>query len=640
MTMTMRGNGQADGQLGHLEAGRAVERELSGGQSHFYEIGMASGQYLHLVVDQRGIDVVVVLFAPNGEKRIEMDSPNGTAGPEILSVVTDVAGTYRIDVRALEKTAKPGRYEIKIAELRTATAEDRDRLAAEANFHEALQLENGDLDSKRKSCEKLQRALELYRRAGDRAGETATIRKLARIYFSVGELRQSLEKYNELLPFRRAAGDRAGESETISDIGMVRQSLGGVRESLVFYNLSLLIDRETGNRRGEAATLNNIAEAYKSLGEMQMALEKFNEALIIERAFGNHKNEAIVLNNIGHLYHLLGERQKALEYYNESLAIFRTAGDRRDEASVLNNIGQLHSETGETQKALETFNQSLPITRAVGDRISEAYILTNIGHATYSLGEKRKALEYYQQALALFRLTGDRISEGSAASLIGQDYQSLGEGEKALENFNNALLISRETGERSGEAIALLNIAREEQNRGELTRACQDIEQAITIVESLRTRITSEDLRASYLADHPDFYGTYIDILMQMHRQNPSAGWDAAALAVSERARARSLLELLAEARADIRRGVDSLLIERERSLQQNLAAKATAQVSLLAGRHTPEQAEAMAREIAGITDEYEKVEAKIRASSPRYIALTQPQPLNLSEIQKQVLDA
>src|SRR5262249_43133949 len=93
------------------------------------------------------------------------------------------------------------------------------------------------------------------------------------------------------------------------------------------------------------------------------------------------------------------------------------------------------------------------------------------------------------------------------------------------------------------------------------------------------------------------------------------------------------------EARADIRQGIDSPLLERERSLQQRLNAKAARQVSLLNRKHTPEQAAAAAKEIASISTEYEELRAQIRARSPRYAALTQPQPLNLIEIQQQVLD-
>src|SRR5262249_56596705 len=110
-----------------------------------------------------------------------------------------------------------------------------------------------------------------------------------------------------------------------------------------------------------------------------------------------------------------------------------------------------------------------------------------------------------------------------------------------------------------------------------------------------------------------EFFETYIDVLMQMHKQNPAEAFDAVALAVSERARARSLLELLKESRADIRQGVDSSLLERERSLQQRLNARAAAQVSLLNRRHTPELAEAAAKDVAAITSEYEDLQLQIR---------------------------
>src|SRR5262249_40394671 len=127
--------------------------------------------------------------------------------------------------------------------------------------------------------------------------------------------------------------------------------------------------------------------------------------------------------------------------------------------------------------------------------------------------------------------------------------------------------------------------------------------------------------RASYFASRQDFFESYIAVLMQMHGRNPAAAFDALAFAVSERARARSFLELLTEARADIRQGIDGSLLERERSLQQRLNAKAAAQERLLNRKHTPAQADAAAKELASTTAEYEELRARIRESSPKYDA-------------------
>src|SRR6266508_4351233 len=516
---SMRGAAPSAQESVSLEPGKPVERELSGGQSHFYKISMTAGQYLRINVSQRGIDALVALFTPDGKNIGEVDDVHTTVGSETVSAIAEAAGAYGIEVRSADKTAQTGRYEIKIEELREAIAEDEYRVAADSLFREARQLRKGTLEAKRKSIEKYEEALGLYRRAGD--------------------------------------------------------------------------------SRGEAETLNSIGLAHHSLGEKQKALDKYNEVLPVLRAIGDRGGEATVLNNIGTVYLSLGETQKALDKFNEALPILRAVKDRNMEATTLNNIGQAYKSLGEIQKALDKHNELLPIARAIGARNVEAITLNN----------------------------------------IGQTYMLLGEMQKALDKLNEALLIWRAVSVHNGEADTLLGIARVEQKRGNLTQARQTIEQAVGLIESLRTNIASQELRASYFASRQEFFETYIDVLMQMHKQNQAEALDTAALAISERARARSLLELLKESRADIRQGVDGSLLERERSLQQRLNARAAAQVSLLNREHTPEQADAAAKEIAVITDEYEEVQAQIRARSPRYAALTQPQPLGLTEIQQQALD-
>jgi hypothetical protein len=83
-----------------------------------------------------------------------------------------------------------------------------------------------------------------------------------------------------------------------------------------------------------------------------------------------------------------------------------------------------------------------------------------------------------------------------------------------------------------------------------------------------------------------DYYEFYIDLLMQLHKQQPSKGFDALALNASERAKARSLLELLTEANVNIRSRGDSELIKQQRTLQQQLNAAEQSRVKLLEGSY------------------------------------------------------
>ncbi len=413
-------------------------------------------------------------------------------------------------------------------------------------------------------------------------------------------LQRAIQKLTEAQPLFHALNDSLREALTLLYIGFVYDSLGEKQKALDYYNQALPLFHTVGERHGEAATLNNIGRVYDDLGETQKALDYLNQVLLLRRAIGDRDGEATALNNIGGVYDGLGEKQKALDYFNQALPLFHAGGDRRGEATTLNNIGRVYGDLGETQKALDHLNQALSLRRAVGDRGGEAATLNNIGGVYISLGEKQKALDYFNQVLPLIRAVGDR----------------------------------------RGEAMTLGNIAYLERERGNLSEARARIEATLDMIESLRTQIASQELRASYFATVQDAYVFYIDLLMRLHKQQPAAGYDGKALQASERARARSLLDLLTEAGADIRQGVDPQLVERERTLRQQLNAGAQGQLQLLSAPHTQAQAAAAAREIENLTTELQQVETRIRQTSPRYAALTQPVPLTLAEIQTKALDA
>jgi hypothetical protein len=109
-----------------LQTNAPVERTLSPGQTHEFTVTLEENTFIQLVVEQKGIDVVVKVFSPEGKPLGEFDSPNGNDGPENVSFVGTTAGAYRVTVSPLLDAANstPGSYQIKIAELRKATEQE------------------------------------------------------------------------------------------------------------------------------------------------------------------------------------------------------------------------------------------------------------------------------------------------------------------------------------------------------------------------------------------------------------------------------------------------------------------------------------------------------------------------------------
>ncbi|MGD1807825.1 CHAT domain-containing protein, partial [Dapis sp. BLCC M126] len=265
--------------------------------------------------------------------------------------------------------------------------------------------------------------------------------------------------------------------------------------------------------------------------------------------------------------------------------------------------------------------------------------LNNIGYIYNSLGEKQLAINYYNQALPILQQVGDKGVEATTINNIGYVYHDLGEKQLALNYYNQALPLRRQVGDWSGEATTLNNIAWVKRDEGKLTESLTVIEKSLEIIEALRTKVDSPELRASYFATVHDRYQFYIDLLMQLHKQNPNQGYDGKAFHASERSRARTLLELLNEASVDIRQGIDPQLATAERQLQKQLNIIETKRIKLLSGEYTPEQKANIEQTRDQLIDEYDKLRAKIRTNSPNYAALTQPQPLILKQVQQQVLD-
>ncbi len=498
-----------------------------------------------------------------------------------------------------------------------------------------------DMNQKQRALDYFPKALTLLQAIGDTQAQAVTLSFIGKTYDALGDKQQALEFYNRALPLMQAAGAKGAEAATLTNIGLVYDNLGEKHKALEFYNRALPILQSLKNLRTEAITLVNIGLVYESIGEKQKALTHYQQALPISRAAGDRASEAVTLNNIGLAYHRLGESEQALDYFDLALAIIHSIRDRRLLAVTYNNLSYVYDALGEREKALENFNLVMPVLRELGDRFTEAVTLNNIGLVQHALGQHEKALDFFAQALKLRQTTGDRPGEAETLSDRGMVYAALGDVQKALDSYNAALSLSRAVEDRRVEASTLRRLALLEQQRGNLSEAREKMEAAISIVEAVRTKLATQELRTSYFASVHDHFETYISILMGLHKQQPARGYDALALSASERGRARSILEMLIESRADIRQGIAPALLERERKLQQQLILIAEKKTLLLNEKQVNrEEAVALQKELLKVLDQFQQTKAEIRIASPRYAALTQPAPSSLREIQQHALDA
>jgi CHAT domain-containing protein/Flp pilus assembly protein TadD len=500
-----------------LEMGKPIERELAGRQSHVYQITLATGQYLNVVVEQRGVDVVVTLLGPDSKKLIEVDSPNGTQGPEPVSWIVETTGQYRLEVRSLEKEAKPGRYEAKIVELRAAT--DRDRDLAEAN---KLYKESVTLRGKGQYGQAIplaERALMLREKVlGAEHPDTATaLNNLALLYQNKGDYAQAEPLFRRALTIREKmqGAEHPDTSTALNNLARLYHDKGDYAQAESLFRRALtIVEKTLGSEHPDTATsLNNLAELYHAKGDYTQAEPLFRRALtIVEKTLGaEHPFTAIALNNLARLYNAKGDHAQAEPLYRRALAIFeKTQGaEHPDTVPSLNNLANLYRAKGDYAQAEPLYRRALAIREKTlgAEHPSTAASLNNLAVLYQDKGDYAQAEPLFHRALLIWgkALGAEHPATAVALDNLGNLYNTKGNYAQAEPLLRHALVIREKTlgTEHPNTVISLNNLAKLHEAMGDISQAVALRSRAQTIEErnlSINLATGSERQKLAYLA--------------------------------------------------------------------------------------------------------------------------------------------
>lgn len=599
--------GETADEIKLLAVGKNIERAIAPQERHRYQINAEKGQFIKIELTEKQCDVVMSLRSPDGVNLLEFAEIKPVNAVKTIQAAVSEKGVYELRVLSYGAINGSGIYILKIGEIRPATEQELNFTAGVKLFNEAFNIANSSV----LSAELMQ----------------ASIKK--------GKL--ALEKF-------RLANAVRQEAFALRQISIVSSKLGDNSRGVELYRTAIEKYRSISDNRGEANTLSDLGDAYAGKGEWENALRTFSEALKIAREIKLETTEANVLNKLGEVYSYFGDFERAAIYYRQSAEIYAQFSNM-SRGIPLNNLGKISRGRGETEKAAEYFRQAVEAVRAENYRFGtskfdEATYLNNLGRTEFALGKTDEAARAFKESLEISRGLGNKSGQAAALKFLGQIYLQTGEQEKSAEYITRSLEIFRQIEDRQNTAQTLLLLAGTEAKKGNLDAARAAAEESINLIETIRSRVQIAELRDSFSANLRDFYGFYVEILMRKHAVEPAKNYAALALQTNESARARGLLNLLAESNANIRAGVDANLLTREIELKNLLSARLENLTKVLSGKSKAEDAEKLKIEIEQIRSAYERIQAQIRVSSPQYAALTQPKTLNLKQIQGEVLDA
>ncbi len=488
-------------------------------------------------------------------------------------------------------------------------------------------------------------AIDYYQQAGNLFQQAGNTRMLSRTFVMIANVHKNFSgNYEKALEFLDKAlelqiDDKDNYAFTLGQKADIYLSQANYQKALDAYNKALELQRSIPNPRDEARILRDIAYVYRTLGDYKLSLETYNKALDIYKLTPNKTAEIRTLNSIASLYEWQDNYNEALQYYQKSLSLLNK-DDYQSEIQVIWGMTRIYTSLKDYPKALELANRALKLSKE--NSYYEDFSLYPLATVYRAKGDYKKSLDISNELLAHYRKAGLRIREAQMLGDMSVTYELEKNYQQAIDILNEELKIRRELKESKAEANTLYAIAINQRKLENLEIALINIDSAIKIVENIRTNVQNPDLRTSYFATVQNYYKFKINLLMELHKKDPSKGYNAIAIETSEASRARGLVELLTEARANIRKGANPELLAQENRLQDLINAKEKIRFEIINTEKIKNpvlksNADKLQTEIDELLNQQKQLETKIRQSNPKYANLKYPQPLKLAQIQQQL---
>jgi CHAT domain-containing protein len=419
-----------------------------------------------------------------------------------------------------------------------------------------------------------QESLSLHKSLGNSHAAALVENFMGLAYFYRGaagsdDFRRAEEHYHRAAPLFAAAGEWREELNVRQNLALIdiEEGYGATATRTLEAIISEIPDGKDPQFRG--IVLTNLGFARLSAGAFDGALEAFSSALRIHAELKQvNWWEGLALRGLGTTYLALGELDRARYYLTQ--AFEKSADERRIQASVLASLGNVEYLSANYSDALDLHRRAVEGTASGALR---AYRQTFVARDLVALGDFEGALAVGGDALS--GPDSDALTKADAALELGHAYLGLGKDQEAAEHFDRALAVYESVGQGDRQAESLRGLSLAAEARGDLPGAISFGEESLQRIEALRTQVSAPELRAFYSAAQRKHYERQIDLLMTAHGEKIDVQTDAlaAALSVSERARMRMTVELLAEASTDLVRGLPQDVLERERGLYEELNA-------------------------------------------------------------------
>jgi CHAT domain-containing protein/tetratricopeptide (TPR) repeat protein len=458
------------------------------------------------------------------------------------------------------------------------------------------------------------------------------------VWYNERRFAEAVEAVQKCLPVFEADPDEENKKYNFVIVGITYRGAGNYSEAIKYFEKALGMARSIGDSVVEGNTLGQLGSVYLRQDDYSKALSSYQRAFEIARELKRYSEASRHLGNLGEVHFLLGDLTAATQHYRQALEMAKEAGDEVNQASLLMEIGRLLVAQDDLSQAVASYEQGLAVAVRQANPALLSTGLNALGAVYLKTKNYPKAMESLDQALILAREMSSPELEATSLNNLGDLLEHQGELRPAIESFEQALRIAVPTNNLRNVWKAQAGLAAAYEKLNQLDKAREHYLNAIEVMENVRARLGGEEEKAGFFQDKVAVYKRQIALLLDLHAKDAKRRYDVEAFHYSELARARALLDLLAEARVDVDQTVSLDLLKRRQEVQQRIS-QLTAQLLKERSLETSKQDQAKIGELEkglGQADaELGNWLRELRRRNPRYATLKYPEPVTLADAQR-----
>jgi len=456
-------------------------------------------------------------------------------------------------------------------------------------------------------------------------------RSLGLIHASLGNSSLAVASLKGALENDRKIGDKNILSLDYNLGSKILADIGHFEEALIYAEKSLTLYKESPDPsrvKWFGLSYFRIGTIYKQIGKYPQAIENLEQATKVFTAPIYREDLARCYLALSDCYLKVGKYNEALKGYIQAEKIGVSGDFKGLLFDACNGKGIAFSYLELKSEAITAFQKAKAISIQINNPRNQAQIYNSLSYLYKTNGELDQAIVHALAAYDIVRKFGTMNIAGNM--LILAELHFLKKDIKTAERYlaeAGELLSKLDRPELQWYFYKLSGMV--EIEKGSTDRAIDHFAQAIKFVEDVRSNLTKDTFKTGFVENKIEIYEYMIDALV-------TSGRFTEAFDYVERAKARTLVDMLAQAGTAIGNREETKLARQEMSLRNQIAhtkslldrdIEATSQAA------DSEIVVIRTRKISALAAQHRKISIASRKADPEFSTLISVNTLSMQEI-------